>query len=137
MKHLLRKLHIGDHHNRLDGETRPVSSSNTSPSTTPSSSNERIEPVESMAVDRTAVEAISSTNSGGIDFNLLEEEFQVQLALAISASDPDSTLDAESAQIDAAKRISLRSCPDVPVNNADSLAESLSLRYWVCFLLFG
>ncbi|KAF9662321.1 hypothetical protein SADUNF_Sadunf18G0040800 [Salix dunnii] len=130
MKHLLRKLHIGDHHNRLAGETRPVSSSNTSPSTTPSSSNERIEPVESMVVDRTAVEAISSTNSSGIDFNLLEEEFQVQLALAISASDPDSTLDAESAQIDAAKRISLRSCPDVPVNNADSLAESLSLRYW-------
>ncbi|KAJ6372905.1 hypothetical protein OIU76_027275 [Salix suchowensis] len=130
MKHLLRKLHIGDHHNRLGGETRPVSSSNTSPSTTPSSSNERIEPIESTAVDRTAVEAISRANSSGIDFNLLEEEFQVQLALAISASDPDSTLDAESAQIDAAKRISLRSCPVVPVDNADSLAESLSLRYW-------
>ncbi|KAJ6732596.1 SERINE-THREONINE PROTEIN KINASE [Salix purpurea] len=130
MKHLLRKLHIGDHHNRLGGETRPVSSSNTSPSTTPSSSNERIEPIESTAVDRTAVEAISRANSSGIDFNLLEEEFQVQLALAISASDPDSTLDAESAQIDAAKRISLRSCPVVPVDNADSLAESLSFRYW-------
>jgi sterile alpha motif and leucine zipper-containing kinase AZK len=131
MKHLLRKLHIGDHHNRFGGETRPVSSSNTSPSTTPSPSNERIEPVESTAVDRTAVEAISSSNSSGIDFNLLEEEFQVQLALAISASDPDSTLDTESAQIDAAKRISLRSSPVVPVNDADSLAESLSLRYGV------
>ncbi|KAI5556544.1 hypothetical protein POPTR_018G053800v4 [Populus trichocarpa] len=130
MKHLLRKLHIGDHHNRFGGETRPVSSSNTSPSTTPSPSNERIEPVESTAVDRTAVEAISSSNSSGIDFNLLEEEFQVQLALAISASDPDSTLDTESAQIDAAKRISLRSCPVVPVTDTDSLAESLSLRYW-------
>jgi sterile alpha motif and leucine zipper-containing kinase AZK len=83
------------------------------------------------------VEAISGTDSTGIDFNLLEEEFQMQLALAISASDPDSIQDAESAQIDAAKRISLRSCPVVPVTDTDSLAESLSLRYWVCFLLFG
>ncbi|CAK7352978.1 unnamed protein product [Dovyalis caffra] len=130
MKHLLRKLHIGDHHNRLVGETRPISSSSTSASTTPSPSNGRIEAVESTAVDRTAVEAISASNSGGIDFNLLEEEFQMELALAISASDPDSSQDAESAQIDAAKRISLRSCPVVPVNDADSLAESLSLRYW-------
>ncbi|KAL3586830.1 hypothetical protein D5086_013697 [Populus alba] len=130
MKHLLRKLHIGDHPNRLGGETRPVSSSSTSASTTPSPSDGRIEAVESAAVDRTDVEAISGTDSTGIDFNLLEEEFQMQLALAISASDPDSIQDAESAQIDAAKRISLRSSPVVPVNDADSLAESLSLRYW-------
>ena len=131
MKHLLRKLHIGDHHNRLGGETRPVSNSSTSASTTPSPSDGRIEAVESAAVDRTDVEAISGTDSTGIDFNLLEEEFQMQLALAISASDPDSIQDAESAQIDAAKRISLRSSPVVPVNDADSLAESLSLRYGV------
>uniref|UniRef100_A0A6N2L2G8 non-specific serine/threonine protein kinase n=1 Tax=Salix viminalis TaxID=40686 RepID=A0A6N2L2G8_SALVM len=130
MKHLLRKLHIGDHHNRFGGETRPVSSSNTSASTTPSPSDGRIEAVESAAVDRTDVEAISGTDSTANDFNSLEEEFQMQLALAISASDPDSTQDAESAQIDAAKRISLRSSPVVPVNDAESLAESLSLRYW-------
>ncbi|KAJ6382715.1 hypothetical protein OIU77_031196 [Salix suchowensis] len=130
MKHLLRKLHIGDHHNRFGGETRPVSSSNTSASTTPSPSDRRIEAVESAAVDRTDVEAISGTDSTVNDFNSLEEEFQMQLALAISASDPDSIQDAESAQIDAAKRISLRSSPVVPVNDAESLAESLSLRYW-------
>lgn len=63
-----------------------------------------------------------------MDFNLLEEEFQVQLALAISASDPDAR---EDPQIDAAKRISLGSCSSVASNVSDALVHSLSLRYWV------
>ncbi|XP_065849715.1 probable serine/threonine-protein kinase SIS8 [Euphorbia lathyris] len=130
MKHLLRKLHIGGGINdpqRL-GETRPVVSPSDSPnplSSSSSSSNDRIAAVESASVDRfPAVEG-----NTGVDFNLLEEEFQVQLALAISVSDPDSRKDPESAQIDAAKRISL-GCPVVTVPVNDSVIDSLSLRYW-------
>ncbi|GAV56948.1 Pkinase_Tyr domain-containing protein/EDR1 domain-containing protein [Cephalotus follicularis] len=128
MKHLLRKLHIGGglnehHHQRLD-ETQPVQS-NASPtqSASPSSSGAGIGAVESVvSTDRTAGDAC-------VDFNFMEEEFQVQLALAMSASDPDSRGDAETAQIDAAKRISLGPSA-APLNDADPLVEFLSLRYW-------
>ncbi|XP_022732706.1 probable serine/threonine-protein kinase SIS8 isoform X2 [Durio zibethinus] len=132
MKHLLRKLHIGgglNEHQRL-AEARPVISPSPSPSpnstnvtgpgtgtTTSSSSSSvssgtmgRIGTVESVGGDRTAGDEV--------DFNLLEEEFQMQLALAISASDP------ETAQIDAAKRISLAG------TDTNAFVELLSLRYW-------
>lgn len=77
--------------------------------------------VDSLRADRQA--------GAGMDFNFLEEEFQVQLALAISASDPDTRQDPETAQIDAAKRISLGCSPSDTDTNA--LVEFLSLRYWV------
>ncbi|KDP34102.1 hypothetical protein JCGZ_07673 [Jatropha curcas] len=133
MKHLLRKLHIGggiNDHQRL-GDARPVANPSASPNplsssaTSPSSSNVRTGAVESPGGDRVA----AGDGNSGMDFNLLEEEFQVQLALAISASDPNSLDDPESAQIDAAKRISL-GCPVAPVPVTDALAESLSRRYW-------
>ncbi|KAJ4837979.1 hypothetical protein Tsubulata_037847 [Turnera subulata] len=131
MKHLLRKLHIGggvnaqqQHHHRMP-EARPVSVSS-NPSTSPS-------PAASSSDGRIASSAAESdragTGDGGSDFSLWEEEYQMQLALAISASDPDGRKDPESAQIDAAKRISL-GCPLEPVANAETLVESLSLRYW-------
>ncbi|EOY29896.1 Map3k delta-1 protein kinase isoform 3 [Theobroma cacao] len=126
MKHLLRKLHIGgglNEHQRL-AEARPVispspsSTNGTGLGTTSSSSSSsvssgtmaRIGAVESVRGDRTA--------GDDVDFNLLEEEFQMQLALAISASDP------ETAQIDAAKRISLAG------TDTNALVEFLSRRYW-------
>ena len=128
MKHLLRKLHIGgglNEHQRL-AEVRPVISPSpnsknvTGPVTTSSSSSSvssgtmgRIGAVESVEGDRTAGDEV--------DFDLLEEEFQMQLALAISASDP------ETAQIDAAKRISLAG------TDTNAFVEALSLRYWVIF----
>ncbi|XP_022750095.1 serine/threonine-protein kinase EDR1-like [Durio zibethinus] len=133
MKHLLRKLHIGGGLNeqKRSEEARPVigpspspsrnsnSNSNSTGSTTTASSSSfsvssgtmgRIGAVESVGGDRTAGDKV--------DFNLLEEEFQMQLALAISASDP------ETAQIDAAKRISLAS------TDTNAFVEFLSLRYW-------
>ncbi|BFG18147.1 hypothetical protein CerSpe_044210 [Prunus speciosa] len=134
MKHLLRKLHIGgglNEHQRL-AETRPETSPSTnlnptasSPaSSTGSATMGRITAVESVS-DRTAGDGGSG---GGVDYNFLEEEFQVQLALAISASDPDSRDDPDSAQIDAAKRISL-GCP-ATVTDTQAPFEILSLRYW-------
>ena len=150
MKHLLRKLHIGggginDHHRLASSEsTRPSPNLSPTPSQSPSASESsssahgggmgRIGAVESSSSsvgDRTV------TDGGGVvaaevDFNLLEEEFQVQLALAISASDPDSREDPETAQIDAAKRISLGGSASISDNQA--LVKFLSPRYWVRYL---
>lgn len=57
----------------------------------------------------------------GIDFGLMEEEYQVQLAMAISVSDPDPRENADTAQLDAAKRISLG--VKAPVTDADSAVD--------------
>ncbi|XP_059452879.1 probable serine/threonine-protein kinase SIS8 isoform X2 [Corylus avellana] len=131
MKHILRKLHIGggiNEHQRF-GEARPTTNPSPSPSpSTPASSSStsgsatmgRIGAVE-PADDRTAVD-------GCVDFNLLEEEFQMQMALAISASDPDAREDPETAQINAAKRISLGCAAPVP--DSQAVVKFLSLRYW-------
>ncbi|XP_010453242.1 PREDICTED: serine/threonine-protein kinase EDR1-like isoform X1 [Camelina sativa] len=150
MKHLLRKLHIGgssgvgggggfaDHH-RFDDSTRPMIDPSPIPSTSPSpvstssvssstgfgnaasTAMPRLETLEPVGRDLAAVD--------GVDFNLMEEEYQVQLAMAISVSDPDPRENADTAQLDAAKRISLGvSAP--PVTDADSAVDFLSLRYW-------
>ncbi|KAG6409555.1 hypothetical protein SASPL_127595 [Salvia splendens] len=124
MKHLLRKLHIGDHQNLarqpppvLD---QPAQTASSSPSPSPSPS-----PLPDLPQT-----ASSSENDGtgtGTNFNYLEEEFQMQLALAISVSDPGQTcVDSETAQINAVKQISLGRSP------SQSLAEFLALRYWSC-----
>lgn len=76
------------------------------------------------AVDRAAVDS----QDAAVDFSFLEEEFQVQLALAISASDPDARDDRETAQIKVAKRISLGCSPST--TDTETLVELLSLRYW-------
>ncbi|GFQ05389.1 serine/threonine-protein kinase ctr1 [Phtheirospermum japonicum] len=124
MKHLLRKLHIGDHH---QGRPPPPASLDPSPQTatsqpsTPSSSS----PTQSADLPQTTTSA--ENESSNSNFNFLEEEFQMQLAMAISASDPGQTrVDSETAQIDAVKQISLGRSP------SQSLAEFLSLRYWSC-----
>ncbi|KAJ0260814.1 hypothetical protein HA466_0040580 [Hirschfeldia incana] len=146
MKHLLRKLHIGGsnsnssngfgdhHHHRLDDSTRPmidpappIRSSSPSPASTPSVSSSasatmpRLETFEPASRDLAAA-------VDGVDFGLMEEEYQVQLAMAISVSDPDPRENADTAQLDAAKRISLG--VKAPVTSVDSPIDFLSLRYW-------
>jgi len=139
MKHLLRKLHIGGgvadnpphlapHHTSPTHQPLPAldpnqqtnrfeqsgSTSSLSPQTTPASA----------ALPRVP-EMNSASASDSADFNYFEEEFQVQLALAISVSDPDSREDPETAQIKAAQEISLGCSP------LENPVEFLSLRYWV------
>ncbi|KAM1520303.1 hypothetical protein TB1_022433 [Malus domestica] len=63
---------------------------------------------------------------GGVDFNFWDEEFQVQLALAISASDPGSRDNPETAQIDAIKRISL-GCSASTVTDTQALRTNQAL----------
>ncbi|KAI3728131.1 hypothetical protein L6452_16761 [Arctium lappa] len=136
MKHLLRKLHIGggfnDNNNRLataDTSSRPPATT-TLHSSSPSSSSPSILPIvdESAAVLSSAVESVSdNSNSSTVDSNFFEEEFQMQLALAISVSSGSVETgqpDAETAQIKAAKQRSLGCSP------SESLVEYLSLRYW-------
>ncbi|CAL5355527.1 unnamed protein product [Camellia sinensis] len=115
MKHLLRKLHIGGGCNNDNHHPSPPQTAEVTPPSSSSSAS-----LESALTRIGAVE--SAENS--VDFNFFEEEFQVQLALAISVSDPDAREDPETAQIKAAKQISLGCVP------SETLAESLSLRYW-------
>ena len=65
---------------------------------------------------------------GQNNFNLYEEEYQVQLALALSVSNQNAENDdPELLQIRAAKRISLGR----PVSPGSNPAESAAHRYWV------
>ncbi|KAL2517859.1 Serine/threonine-protein kinase CTR1 [Abeliophyllum distichum] len=117
MKHLLRKFHIGDHH-------RPPAL-DSSPPTTPFQPS----PASTSSSSPTDLPQTTSDleNQNFNDFNFFEEEFQVELALAISVSDQGpNDGDPETAQINAAKQISLGCSP------AQSLSEFLSLRYWSC-----
>ncbi|XP_077210097.1 putative serine/threonine-protein kinase SIS8 [Tasmannia lanceolata] len=128
MKHILRKLHIGssvnDHHRLGSENQRQISPS---PSTTAPSSSTTTS--RNRASDSGAELRRPTGSDDAVDFNFFEEEFQVQLALAISASDPNTTReDPESFQIKAAKQISLGRSPSAP--DEDSLVDFLSLRYW-------
>lgn len=97
----------------------------------PSSSNvtrgERMEPYDSAGSSSldAALDAVrrdsGSSNSRDHD---IEEEYQIQLALELSAKE-----DPEAVQIEAVKQISLGSCP--PENTP---AEVVAYRYWVSFL---
>lgn len=123
MKHLLRKLHIGDHHQQ---GRPPTAALDPSPQTTPSQQSTSSSLSPSQPSDLPQETSPSENESSGTNFNFLEEEFQMQLALAISVSDPGQTcVDSETAQINAVKQISLGRSP------SQSLADFLSLRYWV------
>lgn len=130
MKHLLRKLHIGDHHQQ---GRQPLPVLDPSTQTTPSQPSTSLSPSPSPSpsADLPQTTSSSENESSNNNFNFLEEEFQMQLALAISVSDPGQTcVDSETAQINAVKQISLGRSP------SQSLAEFLSLRYWVKSILF-
>ncbi|KAK8914622.1 Serine/threonine-protein kinase EDR1 [Platanthera zijinensis] len=151
MKHLLRKLHIGggggdlehqsNHHHRIvepktdtppPSTATPPASSPSLPSTSHSPSGDGTEIRASRSWNEAAATAPAG---GGGDFSLLEEEYQVQLALAISASDPYGIDDLDSVQIKAAKQMSLETAAAAAATsgsggNTESDMEFLSLRYW-------
>lgn len=134
VKYFLRKLHIGssggggaaglgDHHRLgVSGSHRPVTG-----------------PIPSLEPGPIPVQPVRNPTPAPADlrpdeFSFLEEEFQVQLALALSASSADHVEPREdpneSAQIDAVKRISLGR-PVKAAGGSVALVEFLSLRYWV------
>ncbi|CAL5321225.1 unnamed protein product [Camellia sinensis] len=111
MKHLQRKLHIGGGCNNGNHHPSPPQTVEVTPPSSCSSASLELALMRIRAVE-------SAENS--VDFNFFEEEFQVQLALAISVSDPDSREDPETVQIKDAKQISSGCVP------SETLTKSLS-----------
>ncbi|KAG2297291.1 hypothetical protein Bca52824_043960 [Brassica carinata] len=81
---------------------------------------------------RPAAEGCDLAAVDGVDFNLMEK-YQAQLAMANSLSDPDPTENADTAQLDAVKRISL-GVVKAP-SPTQILLLILSLGYWAKRLL--
>ncbi|KAJ1691154.1 hypothetical protein LUZ63_015309 [Rhynchospora breviuscula] len=128
MKHLLRKLHLSgvkcgggatsDHHRRR----RPPPPS---PPRTPP-------PVEVAPPPVAVVRAATGRVFGEVGKETItrfEEEYQVQLAMVISQSDPDGLEDPDLVQIKAAKQISLGCGGGIGADMAAMEMEMLSLRY--------
>ncbi|KAK2402949.1 Serine/threonine-protein kinase edr1, variant 2 [Trifolium repens] len=139
MKNIFKKLHIGSSHDppHRSNETPPpvpspscaaedVQSSATS-TVTPTSSSPSTAPVPAAFSGGGGVSAVVNRQ----DFFSSEEEFQVQLALAISASNSDfRSDDPEKDQIHAATLLSLGGHRIDSTGNKDDVAEALSRQYW-------
>lgn len=133
MKHIFKKLHIGSNHdpNRPTETPSPLPQSVSSPSdhrasaapASPSTSSPSTATVPSgtpVAVNRQ-------------EYYSSEEEYQVQLALALSVSGRDSGDDPEKDQIRAATLLSLGggNRTDSVRERGEAAADELSRQYWV------
>ncbi|KAL5206969.1 hypothetical protein ABZP36_031404 [Zizania latifolia] len=137
MKHLLRKLHLsgaGAAGSGSGGATATPSADHHRPRHRRSAHPSPLQPpiVASAAAEAThpvAVPAAAAAEPRGMGADAtmtwMEEEYQVRLALAISASDHAGLVDADSVQIRAAERISLGGAA-----GDRGPMEALSARYW-------
>ncbi|CAN6464879.1 unnamed protein product [Victoria cruziana] len=142
MKNIFRKLHIGGSHDaapRPDAigaatasqpygsDDRPSASSAGAvpriPS--PSSSPSLLSPAAAGTLEGGGDDRRAAATASTRDFYSLEEEFQYQLALAISASNNDLGNDLDKEQIHAATLMSLGQQP-----RREGVAEAQSRRYW-------
>ncbi|XP_019098906.1 PREDICTED: serine/threonine-protein kinase EDR1-like isoform X2 [Camelina sativa] len=143
MKHIFKKLHRGGNQeqlNRTNDAVPPpssdqnrihVSSANPPPppQATPSSVADTV-PVTAPASSMTSPSPTTASNRA--DYMSSEEEYQVQLALAISASNSLSSEDPEKHQIRAATLLSLGSHQrmDSRRDSSEVVAQRLSRQYW-------
>lgn len=136
MKHIFKKLHIGSSHdpNRSNEAPATVSPSCASDHRIISSQNSGQSPTSPSSSSPTTATAATAVDAKLPDYFSSEEEFQVQLALAISASNSELRDDPEKDQIRCATLLSLERHGIVSNRDKDELAESLSRRYWVSFL---
>ncbi|KAJ7973436.1 MAP kinase kinase kinase-like protein [Quillaja saponaria] len=134
MKHIFKKLHIGGNHdpNRSnetpppsDSDQRTVAQNSGTSQTSPSSSSPSPANIPAGGVSSPASAAVNRH-----DYFSSEEEFQVQLALAISASNSEFRDAPEKGQIRAATLLSLGGHRVDSARNKDEAAESLSRQYW-------
>nr|ACQ57002.1 EDR1 [Glycine max] len=138
MKNIFKKLHIGSSHD-------PHRSNEASPSVpSPScvadqSQSSAATPASPSSASASASTVVVTPGGGGggaspvmnrQDFFSSEEEFQVQLALAISASNSEFREDPEKDQIHAATLLSLGGHRIDSARNKDDVAEALSRQYW-------
>lgn len=154
MKHIFKKLHIGGNH-----EHNRASTADTSPSPSPSCATDHQRSMSGNALMSTSTITTSSSpvnttpmpvlssiglstpsaaNNRASDYMLSEEEFQVQLALAISASNSE---DPEKDQIRAASLLSLGNHHEMALgfgrDKDDVAAEVLARKYWVSIFTFS
>ncbi|KAG2657124.1 hypothetical protein PVAP13_1KG192977 [Panicum virgatum] len=150
MKHLLRKLHLAggapaggagaapDHHRpRHRRSGHPTATAPPSPPLVVAAAGAP-EPPEPAGATPAAAVAVAVAPAAGEPRGLgaeaattrLEEDYQVRLALAISASDHAGLVDADSVQIRAAELISLGGAAAGAAGHDRSPAEALSARYW-------
>ncbi|TKY52160.1 Serine/threonine-protein kinase EDR1 [Spatholobus suberectus] len=136
MKNIFKKLHIGSNHDphRSNEISPPVPSLSCAADQSQSSGATPASPSSSSSPS-TAV--LTPGGGGGAspvvnrqDFFSSEEEFQVQLALAISASNSEFRDDPEKDQIHAATLLSLGGHRIDSTRNKDDVAEALSRQYW-------
>ncbi|KAJ4956208.1 hypothetical protein NE237_012991 [Protea cynaroides] len=139
MKHIFKKLHFGGNHdpNRSNeipaqslsssctSDQRPTSGQNSGHSPASPSSSTSSSPAPATTPSAPTSVAIDRT-----DYFSSEEEFQIQLALAISASNSEVREDRDNDQIRAATLLSLGRFRVDSEREVDEAAESLSRRYW-------
>uniref|UniRef100_A0A2P2KC80 non-specific serine/threonine protein kinase n=1 Tax=Rhizophora mucronata TaxID=61149 RepID=A0A2P2KC80_RHIMU len=144
MKHIFKKLHIGSNHEpSRSNETLPspscssdhhrAASSGNTPSSPPSPSPS---PSPTPALPATAQPPAAANSAGNrADYLSSEEEFQMQLALAISVSNSEFKSDPENDQIRQATLLSLGGRRhhhpiDVRREKGGLAADALSGHYW-------
>ncbi|CAL1382071.1 unnamed protein product [Linum trigynum] len=163
MKHIFKKLHIGGNHESphrsnetpvspsqscasdhraasSSASSAPAAPSSPPPSTSPASTSASTDANMTAALPVTESSPVGNTNGVGgnigADYFTSEEEFQMQLALAISASSNSEVGrdDREKDQIRAATLLSLggnrHHCMDGTGEKGEAAAESLSRQFW-------
>lgn len=136
MKNFLKKLHIVpspsdtvEKSNSLKGLSSWLHSVTNKPSTSSSSNETQSDRMEasdhSASLNEIGADIGQEGGSGNSRDPDIEEEYQIQLALELSARE-----DPEAVQIEAIKQISLGSCS---VDNTP--AEVVAYRYWVSWSL--
>ncbi|XP_061348416.1 serine/threonine-protein kinase EDR1-like [Gastrolobium bilobum] len=133
MKNIFKKLHIGTNNNHDPNRSNEIPATSVSSSSSSSSScatdNRTLSgsspATHSSSLPSTAAPVASSPANAVVnrqDYFSSEEEFQVQLALAISASNSDFPADRT--------RLSLGGHRIDSTRNDDGVAEALSRQYW-------
>ncbi|GAB4855422.1 Serine/threonine-protein kinase edr1 [Ancistrocladus abbreviatus] len=147
MKHIFKKLHKSHEPNRnnetLFSSSSPSTSSSTSTSAVQSQScaSDQGKPPAGLAPASPSSSSPSATAvsispadcnlAKSVDYFSSEEEFQMQLALAISASNSEFRDDSENDQIRAATLLSLgRSNSNDKGRDKEVSGEALSRKYW-------
>ncbi|MFS7969865.1 putative protein kinase TKL-CTR1-DRK-2 family [Helianthus anomalus] len=145
MKNIFKKLHIGTNHdpNRSSNDPPPPQSSTTASSSSYATADHRtpstatgqpsLQSPSAAASPPPASPTVSVTTRQPQDYYSSEEEYQVQLALALSVSNSDSRGDySDSDQIRAAKLLSLgqHNSGAHVVDRGDGAADKLSRQYW-------
>ncbi|KAL5770736.1 hypothetical protein ACOSP7_014890 [Xanthoceras sorbifolium] len=138
MRHIFKKLHIGSNHepNRTNETLASTScATDSSLNTSSSSTTTPASPSTAAATTTTTSSSPTTVSSNRPDYMTSEEEFQVQLAMAISVSSSSNTDDySEKDQIRAATLLSLNKNndrrSDLGRDKGDVAAEALSRQYW-------